>query len=84
MTDFEEQGPNHNDPYYDGNNEGIPDLQQGNAGSFWVSDKYGQRHYITLEVPERQQFGYPHQLRASSTQPSRPVRPANRPHHSLH
>ena len=45
VPDVEEQGPQGNDPTYDGNGDGIPDSQQDNAASFHTY--YGQ-HYVTL------------------------------------
>jgi hypothetical protein len=54
ISDPEEQGPDGNDPNYDGNSDGTPDWKQGNVVSFttWAQD--GSSHYITLEVPAGQ------------------------------
>jgi len=45
VADLEEQGPQGNDPNYDGNNDGIPDWQQGNVTSIHTFDG---SYYVTL------------------------------------
>ncbi|HUU40876.1 MAG TPA: choice-of-anchor U domain-containing protein [Desulfatiglandales bacterium] len=59
LYDYQEQGLEGNNLYYDGNGDGIPDYQQNNVVSFitWAQD--GSIHYITLEVPLGQHFVYP-------------------------
>ena len=48
ISDSEEQGPNGNDPTYDGNEDGLADKDQSNVTSFWnFSDEY----YITIAAP---------------------------------
>ena len=49
IGDSEEQGPDGNNPDYDGNSDGQPDFQQANVASF---NTYDQQHYVTLAVPE--------------------------------
>ncbi len=49
IADEEEQGPERNNPAYDGNSDGQPDFQQANVTSFSTFD---QDHYVTLAVPE--------------------------------
>ena len=44
----EEQGPNGDDPNYDGNDDGIADSLQDNVASFHA---YGDQSYITMESP---------------------------------
>jgi hypothetical protein len=48
VADQEEQGPNGNDPNYDGNGDGFADWQQGNVVSMHTFDR---KHYVTLESP---------------------------------
>lgn len=48
VADQEEQGPNGNDPNYDGNGDGFADWQQGNVVSMHTFDR---QHYVTLESP---------------------------------
>jgi hypothetical protein len=43
-----EQGPDGNDPNYDGNMDGVPDRLQGNVTSFHTYDK---ENYLTVESP---------------------------------
>ena len=45
VPNVEEQGPQGNDPTYDGNGDGIPDSQQDNVVSFHT---YDGQHYVTL------------------------------------
>ena len=45
----EEQGPDGDNPDYDGNSDGFPDYQQANVASFSTFD---QVQYVTLAVPE--------------------------------
>jgi len=47
VGDAAEQGPNSNDPLYDGNNDGTPDIQQSNVSSLFVN--YGQ-DYVTIST----------------------------------
>lgn len=49
IGDEEEQGPDGNNPDYDGNSDGQPDCQQANVASF---SSYDQAQYVTLAVPE--------------------------------
>jgi len=48
ISDFEEQGPNGNDPTYDGNNDGFADKDQSNVTSFW---NYNYEFYLTIAAP---------------------------------
>ncbi|MBW1743819.1 MAG: BACON domain-containing protein [Deltaproteobacteria bacterium] len=48
VADQEEQGPNGDDPNYDGNGDGFADWQQGNVVSMHTFDR---QHYVTLESP---------------------------------
>jgi len=48
ISDFEEQGPNGNDPTYDGNNDGFADKDQSNVTSFW---NYNDEFYLTIAAP---------------------------------
>jgi hypothetical protein len=47
VGDAAEQGPNSDDPLYDGNNDGMPDIQQSNVSSLFVN--YGQ-DYVTIST----------------------------------
>lgn len=49
IGDTEEQGPNGDNPDYDGNSDGFPDYQQANVASF---NTFDQGQYVTLAVPE--------------------------------
>lgn len=49
IGDKEEQGPDGDDPDYDGNSDGLADSQQANVTSF---ESYNQQQYMTLAVPE--------------------------------
>lgn len=49
VSDEEEQGPDGNDPTYDGNNDNIPDSEQDNVTSCHTHDG---ENYITLAVPD--------------------------------
>jgi len=48
LLDEEEQGPNGNDPSYDGNSDGIADRLQDNVSSLHT---YDNQNYITMESP---------------------------------
>jgi hypothetical protein len=48
-SNSEEQGPDGNDPAYDGNKDGIPDWQQANVVSMHT---YDRKYYITIATPE--------------------------------
>jgi hypothetical protein len=48
LPDGEEQGPDGNDPSYDGNNDGIADSLQDNVASFHT---YGDKNYVTMASP---------------------------------
>jgi len=48
LPDVEEQGPNGNDPSYDGNNDGTADFLQDNVVSFHT---YDNQNYVTFESP---------------------------------
>ena len=48
MPDVEEQGPDGNDPNYDGNNDGTADCLQNNVASFHT---YDDQNYVTMESP---------------------------------
>jgi len=48
LFDGEEQGPNGNDPSYDGNNDGIADRLQDNVSSLHT---YDGNNYVTIESP---------------------------------
>jgi hypothetical protein len=48
LPDGEEQGPNGNDPNYDGNDDGTADSLQDNVASFHT---YDDQNYVTLESP---------------------------------
>ena len=48
LSDIEEQGPNGNDPNYDGNDDGTADSLQDNVASFHT---YDDQNYVTLESP---------------------------------
>ena len=48
LPDGEEQGPNRNNPGYDGNGDGIADYLQGNVASFHT---YNDQSYITIVSP---------------------------------
>jgi hypothetical protein len=48
LSDQEEQGPNGNDPSYDGNSDGIADSLQDNVASFHT---YDAQFYVTVESP---------------------------------
>ena len=48
LPDAEEQGPDGNDPDYDGNNDGTADRLQGNVSSIHT---YDDLNYVTLESP---------------------------------
>ena len=48
LPDGEEQGPNRNNPDYDGNGDGIADYLQGNVASFHT---YNDQNYITIASP---------------------------------
>jgi predicted outer membrane repeat protein len=68
-----EQGPNGNDPNYDGNHDGTPDWQQSNVVSFTTFTDAGS-HYLTLAVPaglgvSAQGIGTPPALPAGVTLP---------------
>ncbi len=69
LPDWEEQGPDGNDPGYDGNGDGIPDWQQDNVTSFHTYDQQGGKHYITLAIPSGQWIEYVHTQRAFDTPP---------------
>jgi hypothetical protein len=47
VANIEERGANGMDPFYDGNGDGIPDMQQNNAASFHTLEGY----YVTLWSP---------------------------------
>jgi hypothetical protein len=47
VGDAAEEGPNSDDPLYDGNNDGTPDIEQSNVSSLFVN--YGQ-DYVTLST----------------------------------
>ena len=49
VPDEQEQGPDGNDPDYDGNGDGLADMGQDNVASMQTSD--GQ-HYVTLACPD--------------------------------
>ena len=49
VPNYEEQGPNGNDPAYDGNNDGIPDCEQGDVASCHTHDG---EYYVTLASPD--------------------------------
>ena len=69
LPDSQEQGPDGDNPNYDGNFDGTPDWQQGNAASFNTLAQDGSSHYITLEVPEGQRIEYPYAYRSFDTPP---------------
>ena len=48
LPDGEEQGPDRNNPNYDGNGDGIADYLQGNVASFHT---YNNQNYITIVSP---------------------------------
>jgi hypothetical protein len=48
-----EQGPYGDNPSYDGNNDGMPDWQQGNVVSFHTADG---SDYVTIAAPNGTQF----------------------------
>ena len=48
LPDGEEQGPDRNNPNYDGNGDGIADYLQGNVASFHT---YNNQNYITIASP---------------------------------
>jgi len=48
LPDGEEQGPDRNNPNYDGNGDGIADYVQGNVASFHT---YNDQNYITIVSP---------------------------------
>jgi predicted secreted protein len=48
VPDHEEQGPDGNDPNYDGNGDGSADWQESNVVSIHTFDR---QHYVTLESP---------------------------------
>ena len=48
VSDIEEQGPDGNDPNYDGNDDGIADRLQNNVTSLHT---YDDRNYVTIESP---------------------------------
>ena len=48
LPDGEEQGPDRNNPNYDGNGDGIADHLQGNVASFHT---YNDQNYITIVSP---------------------------------
>lgn len=48
ISDTEEQGPDGDNPDYDGNTDGSPDYQQANVASF---NTFDQAQYVTLAVP---------------------------------
>ncbi|MHB8773133.1 MAG: choice-of-anchor U domain-containing protein, partial [Syntrophales bacterium] len=56
VKDPEERGPDGNNPYYDGNRDGIPDWRQSNAASFFAYDQERGRHYLTLAIPSGAQI----------------------------
>jgi hypothetical protein len=69
LPDSTEQGPDGDNPTYDGNGDGIPDCQQSNVTSFHTWDTSGGRHYITIEVPSGQRIENPYASRAFETSP---------------
>ncbi|MBN2438069.1 MAG: hypothetical protein JXL20_05645 [Deltaproteobacteria bacterium] len=58
LPDWEEQGPDGNDPNYDGNGDGIPDWKQSNVSSFHTNTPNGEIHYISLAIPSDQRIEY--------------------------
>ena len=48
VPDGEEQGPDRNNPNYDGNGDGIADYLQDNVASFHT---YNNQNYVTMESP---------------------------------
>jgi hypothetical protein len=68
LADIVEQGPDQDDPYYDGNGDGIPDWQQDNTTSFHTYAE-GGTCYITLAAPNGQGIVYPQSLRAFDVPP---------------
>jgi len=69
VPDSEEQGPNGNNPFYDGNRDGIPDWRQGNVVSFRTYAQDGSRHYLALALPSGQNIEYVYALRTFETPP---------------
>jgi len=69
VRDSEEQGPDGNDPYHDGNGDRIPDWRQGNVVSFHTYAQDGSRHYLTLALPSGQNIEYVYALRTFETPP---------------
>ena len=53
LSDAEEQGPDGNNPNYDGNGDGIPDWKQSNVASFHTYDPGGQQPLHHLGDPFR-------------------------------
>jgi len=49
VPNYEEQGPDGTDPAYDGNNDGVPDCQQGDVASCHTHDG---KYYVTLASPD--------------------------------
>ncbi|MBN2438974.1 MAG: SBBP repeat-containing protein, partial [Deltaproteobacteria bacterium] len=69
VPNSEEQGPDGNNPNYDGNGDGTPDCQQNNVASFHAYDQAGGRHYITLAIPSDQRIEYVYVPRAFADPP---------------
>ncbi|RLA94101.1 MAG: hypothetical protein DRG25_03235, partial [Deltaproteobacteria bacterium] len=55
LPDSIEQGPDGNNPDYDGNGDHIPDWKQSNVTSFPTYTEGGS-HYLTIELPQGQSF----------------------------
>ena len=49
LSDGEEQGPDRNNPNYDGNGDGTADHLQGNVASFHI---FKGQNYVTIESPD--------------------------------
>ncbi len=69
VPDWVEQGPNGNDPTYDGNGDGIPDWQQNNVSSFHSRGPDGNDHYVTLAVPPGRVIDYLYAASSVDTPP---------------